>query len=114
MVPYQNKKNIAIKMVKRNLKTNGSISEWLKEHGDQEIDILIEKTFLIIEKVHAVLELKAWSKRHLSESMCISHLEVSKWFSGMHNLTIKNIIKMEIALGTELIYLEPLTDFLQP
>jgi len=37
--------------------------------------------------------------------------EVSRWLTGMHNLTLKSIIKMEVALGIDLIYTEPEVEY---
>ena len=33
--------------------------------------------------------------------------EITKWLSGLHNLTLKSIIKMEVALGVNLMNPEP-------
>ena len=33
--------------------------------------------------------------------------EVTKWLSGLHNLTLKSITKMEVALGVNLMNPEP-------
>jgi hypothetical protein len=37
--------------------------------------------------------------------------EVSKWLTGMQNLTLKSIIKMELALGVELININPSNEY---
>lgn len=39
-----------------------------------------------------------------------SPFEVSKWLTGMHNLTLKSIVKMEIALEVDLINIEPVKE----
>ena len=33
--------------------------------------------------------------------------EITKWLSGLHNLTLKSITKMEVALGVNLMNPEP-------
>jgi transcriptional regulator with XRE-family HTH domain len=93
------------------MKKNRIISDWLDQHGDPEIDAFIEKNLAITEKVRLALETKGWSKGQLAEAMGKSPSEVSKWLSGMHNLTLKSIIKMEAALGIDLIHCEPIKEY---
>jgi ribosome-binding protein aMBF1 (putative translation factor) len=88
-------------------KEGNMITNWLDQHGNPEIEAFIEKNLAITDKVLTALEAKGWSKGQLAEAMGESPSEVSKWLSGMHNLTLKSIIKMEAALGIDLIYCEP-------
>lgn len=92
-------------------KSKNSISSWLKEHGDPEIDKFVEKNLAITEKVRVALEDKDWKSQDLAKAMNKSPSEVSKWLSGMHNLTLKSIIKMEMALGVDLIQVKTDTEF---
>ncbi len=57
------------------------------------------------------MSLKGWNEGDLAKAMDKSPSEVTKWLSGMHNLTLKNIIKMEQALGIDLIHCEPIKEF---
>lgn len=91
--------------------SKNSISSWLKEHGDPEIDSFIEKNLAITEKVRLAMEQKGWKSQDLAKAMDKNASEVSKWLSGMHNLTLKSIIKMEMALGVDLIQIEPIKEY---
>ena len=93
------------------MKKNSIISDWLAQNGDPEIDQFVEKNLAITEKVRNKLILKGWNNGDLAKAMGKSPSEVSKWLSGMHNLTLKSIIKMERALETELIHCEPIKEF---
>lgn len=93
------------------MKKNNIISDWLDQHGDTEIDSYIEKNLAITDKVITALETKGWNKGQLAEAMGKTPSEVSKWLSGMHNLTLKSIIKMEAALGIDLIHCEPIKEY---
>jgi len=94
------------------MKTEGNlISEWLEKNRDPEIDQFIEKNLAICEKVRLALETKGWSKGQFAEALGKKPSEVSKWLSGMHNLTLKSIIKMELALGINLIHCEPVKEY---
>lgn len=92
-------------------KSKNAISSWLKEHGDPEIDRFVEKNLAITEKVRLALEDKGWQSKDLAKAMDKSASEVSKWLSGMHNLTLKSIIKLEMALEVDLIQVKTDTEF---
>ena len=85
------------------MKKRTIISDWLKQNRKPEIDKFIEKNLAITEKVHIAMDQKGWKSQDLANAINEDHLEVSKWLSGMYNLTLKNIIKLEIALGIDLI-----------
>lgn len=92
-------------------KSKNTISSWLKKHGDPEIDKFVEKNLAITEKVRLALEAKGWNKGDLANAMDKNPSEVTKWLSGMHNLTLKSIIKMEQALGIDIIHCDPKKEF---
>lgn len=83
------------------------ITDWLDEHGDPEIESFIDKNLAITEKVRIAMEIKGWKSQDLAQAMDKNASELSKWLSGMHNLTLKSIIKMEMALGIDLIQVTP-------
>lgn len=56
-----------------------------------------------IEEVEYTLKSKGWTKRKFAEAMDKRPSEVSKWFCGTHNFTLKSIIKIENVLGVDLI-----------
>ena len=57
------------------------------------------------------MEYKGWKSKDLAKVMDKSPSEVSKWLSGMHNLTLKSIIKMETALEVDLIHTIPVKEY---
>lgn len=94
------------------MKTEGNlISNWLDKYGDPEIDSFIEKNLAITEKVRLAMEDKGWKSKDLAKAMGKTTPEVSKWLTGMHNLTLKSIIKLESALGVDLIHCEPFKEY---
>ncbi|HLS12759.1 MAG TPA: helix-turn-helix transcriptional regulator [Flavobacteriaceae bacterium] len=94
------------------MKTKGNmISQWLDENKNLEIDGFIEKNLAITEKIRLTMEDKGWKSQDLAKAMGKNASEISKWLSGMHNLTLKSIIKLEIALGVDLIQVKTDTEF---
>lgn len=93
------------------MKNEGNmITDWLDQYGNPEIESFVEKNLTITEKVRMAMEAKNWKSQDLAKAMDKSPSEVSKWLSGLHNLTLKSIIKMEIALGVDLINIEPVKE----
>lgn len=93
------------------MKNEGNlITDWLDQYGDPEIERFVEKNLAITEKVRLALEQKGWKSQDLANAMGKSPSEVSKWLTGMHNLTLKSITKIEIALGIDLINIEPVKE----
>ncbi len=87
------------------------IDNWLEKYGDPEIDSFIEKNLAITEKVRLAMEAKGWKAQDLAKAMNKKPSEVSRWLTGMHNLTLKSIIKLECALGMDLIHCEPVKEY---
>lgn len=87
------------------------IDAWLSEHGDVEINQFIDKNLAIVDKVRKYLKTEGISGQKFAEIMGKKPSEVSKWLSGNHNLTLKSIVKMECALGIELIHTEPVKEY---
>lgn len=94
-----------------NFPKNNIIDTWLEEHGDPEVDRLVERNLAITEKIHALLKERGLSQKEFADMLGKKPPEVSKWLSGTHNLTTKSIVKMEIVLGVDIINIEPVTEY---
>lgn len=94
-----------------NFPKNNIIDSWLEENGNPEIDKMVEKNLAITAKVAAILEERNISQKEFAKSLNKKPSEVSKWLTGLHNLTLKSITKMEVALGVDLINIEPITEY---
>jgi hypothetical protein len=68
-----------------------------------ETDKFVSKNIEIINRVYEILEIKAWTLKDLSRRMGKPETEINKWLTGLHNFSLKNIIKLEIALESEII-----------
>lgn len=81
---------------------NNIIDNWLEENGDPEIEKLTERNLAISNKVQAILNQRGIKQKEFATILNKKPSEVSKWLSGLHNLTLKNITKMQVALGERL------------
>ena len=78
------------------------LAEMLKEIP-QEVHREVEKSAAIALRVNEILKQRGLTKKALAEMLGKRPSEVTKWLSGYHNLTLKSIVKLEAALGEELI-----------
>lgn len=88
------------------MKKNKLISNWLKDNGSIETEMLVKRNLAIANKVRNILNERNLNDGDFAQLLGKTRSEVSKWLSGSHNLTQKSIIKMELALGEKLIYIE--------
>ena len=82
------------------------ITDWLNQNSNPEIDRFIEKNLAITERIRLAMVDRGWELHDLATETNTPLSEVSEWVSGMHNLTLKNIIKIELALDIDLIHIE--------
>jgi len=87
------------------------IDNWLNENSNPVIAGFVEKNLAITDKVNAILKERNIKKREFALMLDKKPSEVTKWLSGTHNLTLKSIVKMEMALEVDLINIEPVTEF---
>ncbi len=65
--------------------------------------IFVEKSLEIVNYIHKVMELKEMRQKDLAAKMGKTEAELSKILSGMHNLTLRSMSKLEAALGETII-----------
>lgn len=71
--------------------------------SSEESKVLIKNNLKIVDQILSILKEKGWSRKDLADKLGKNESEISKWLSGMHNLTQKTIAKIEVALGREII-----------
>lgn len=55
------------------------------------------------ERIHAILDAKGINQKDLAQAMGKSESEISKWLTGLHNLELKTIARIEVVLGEEIL-----------
>jgi transcriptional regulator with XRE-family HTH domain len=69
----------------------------------KEIDIFVNRSFDIVDRIHEILRLKNLNQRDLADLLGKRESEVSKWMTGTHNFTLKTLAKIENVLGFPII-----------
>lgn len=70
---------------------------------EREIDLFVEKSMQILDRVHAMLKEQGISQKELAKRMGKNESEVSKWLNGVQNFTLKTLCKLEVALEQDII-----------
>jgi len=83
------------------------LDHWLEENQNPEIDRFIERNLEITQRICVILKKRGLKKNEFAEMLGKKPSEITKWLSGLHNLTLKSITKMEVALDVNLINPEP-------
>ena len=68
-----------------------------------EMDKFVDRSMEIIDRIHQILEVTGQTQKDLANKLNKSESEISKWLNGVHNLTLKTISKLEVALGESII-----------
>jgi transcriptional regulator with XRE-family HTH domain len=84
-------------------KDRSKVVERLRNKIKPENRIFIQKNLAISEQLHSVLEQKGWTQKDLARKMGKHESEISKWMTGLHNLTVQSISLMEACLESEII-----------
>lgn len=63
----------------------------------------VKKSLDIQDQVADLLAKKGWTQKELAARMGKTEAEVSRWLNELHNLTVKSIAKLEVALGEDII-----------
>lgn len=65
--------------------------------------IFAEKSLDILDQVHFLMKEEGITQKDLSKKLGKSESEISKWLSGLHNMTLKTIAKLEAVLNRDIL-----------
>ncbi|MBV6439407.1 MAG: XRE family transcriptional regulator [Haliscomenobacteraceae bacterium CHB4] len=80
-----------------------SIIERIRARTKPETHIYVRKNLDVAVRVNELLKQKGWTQKDLAKTMGKTESEVSRWLSGLHNITLKSIVKMETVLGADIL-----------
>lgn len=64
-----------------------------------EVRRRVDLSFLIVDRIHAVLEQRGLRQKDLASMLDKKESEISKWMRGTHNFTIDTVVQIEKVLG---------------
>ena len=63
----------------------------------------VAMSFLIVDRIHDILEEKGLKQKDLANLLGKSEAEISKWMRGTHNFTIDTLVSIETALNAPIL-----------
>ena len=93
------------------MKTN-RILQAIREETSPEMKKQMELSVAIANRIYAILEQRGLSQKEFSRMLGKTETEVSRWLSGMHNLTISTIAKIATVLDEDIISVPDAISFL--
>lgn len=82
------------------------IIETRREKVSSEVRRRVNLSFLIVDRIHNILEAKGLKQKDLANMLGKNESEISKWMRGTHNFTIDTISSIEEALGVPILQVE--------
>lgn len=84
-------------------KDKNAVVERLRAKIKPENRIFVKKNLAISQQVEALRKQRGWSQKELAKELGKTESEVSRLLSGLHNITLKSLAKLEAVLGSEVI-----------
>lgn len=75
----------------------------IRARTKSETRVYIRKNLDVAARVNELLKQKGWTQKDLAKALSKTESEVSRWLSGLHNITLKSIAKMEVVLEADII-----------
>ena len=69
----------------------------------EDVRLETDWSFAISDKIADALEKKGMTQKMFAKQIGKTETEVSRWFSGTHNFTLRTIAKISSVLGTNII-----------
>ena len=82
---------------------SSKVIQELRLKSKPENERFISKNLDISREVYNILKDKNLTQKDFAKELGKNESEISKWLSGLHNLTLKSIAKMEAILDTDII-----------
>ena len=80
-----------------------SVIEVRRQKVSAEIKKEVNLSFMIVDRIHVLLEEKGLRQKDLAEMLGKKESEISQWMRGTHNFTIDTISAIESALGAPIL-----------
>lgn len=84
-------------------KDKNNVVARLRSKIKPENRIFVKKNLAISEQIEVLRKEKGWSQKELAKQLDKTESEVSRMLSGLHNITLKSISKLEAVFGNDII-----------
>ena len=80
-----------------------SILDDLLANEPQDVEVFVQLIGDLAEQVKAGMTAQGLTRRALAQRLGKSESEITKWLSGLHNLTLQSVAKLSVALQQDLL-----------
>lgn len=80
-----------------------TVYDRIRNRTNPETRRYVQKNLAVIAEIGRLMTEKGWTQKDLAKKLGKTESEVSKWLSGLHNLTMKSIAKLEAVLEADLL-----------
>ncbi len=80
-----------------------SILDDLLADEPQDVEVFVQLIGDLAERVKTSMAAQGLTRRALAQRLGKSESEITKWLSGMHNLTLQSVAKLSVALQQDLL-----------
>ena len=80
-----------------------TVYDRIRNRTQPETRRYVQKNLAVAAEINRLMKERGWTQKDLAKKMGKTESEVSKWLSGLHNLTLKSIAKLEIVLEADLL-----------
>jgi transcriptional regulator with XRE-family HTH domain len=84
-------------------KDKNAVVERLRAKTKPENRIFVKKNLAISQQIEVLRKDKGWSQKKLAKQLGKTESEVSRLLSGLHNITLKSLAKLEAVFGSDII-----------
>ncbi|MBV6489970.1 MAG: hypothetical protein CNCCGFBP_00345 [Fimbriimonadaceae bacterium] len=90
------------------MKTDEELYLEAMDHVPPESLEFADLSFAIIDRVHGIMDrTPGMNQKVLAAKLGKRESEVSRWLAGMHNLTLRNLARLNVALGAKVVVVPP-------
>lgn len=80
-----------------------NVIDRIKQRTTPEQKAFVKKNLSIVHQITELIKANDWTQKEFAQKLGKNESEVSKWLTGMHNISLKSIAKMEAVLKADII-----------
>ncbi len=80
------------------------------ERIPDETKVFVRTYAHILKRIDYLLQIKGYKQKDLAQRLDKRESEISKWLNGEHNLTLRTVAKLEVALGEPILKVLPVPE----
>jgi transcriptional regulator with XRE-family HTH domain len=89
------------------MSTNEQLYQQALDSADPDSLEFADLRLAITDRVYGIMERERMTQKDLAQRLGKQESEVSRWLNGLHNLTLRNLARLNVALGHKVVVVPP-------